>query len=212
MENIEKLHILYEVFKERIELRINEFKKMRSNSDESAVLKEFIFCLLTPQSKAKICWKSVEKIFENNLHIGKNADLLREKLSGVRFPNNKSKYLIYNLEKIEEERISLKDFVQDAMDSFSKREILIKKFKGMGMKEASHFLRNTGHLDLAILDRHILKNMVNLGILNEIPSSISKNTYVSLERKLKDFSEKIGIPFAHLDMLLWAKETGEVFK
>lgn len=212
MENIEKLHILYEVFKERIELRINEFKKMRSNSDESAVLKEFIFCLLTPQSKAKICWKSVEKIFENNLHIGKNADLLREKLGGVRFPNNKSKYLIYNLEKIEEERISLKDFVQDAMDSFSKREILIKKFKGMGMKEASHFLRNTGHLDLAILDRHILKNMVNLGILNEIPSSISKNTYVSLERKLKDFSEKIGIPFAHLDMLLWAKETGEVFK
>jgi len=80
------------------------------------------------------------------------------------------------------------------------------------MKEASHFLRNTGHLDLAILDRHILKNMVNLGILNEIPSSISKNTYVSLERKLKDFSEKIGIPFAHLDMLLWAKETGEVLK
>jgi N-glycosylase/DNA lyase len=89
---------------------------------------------------------------------------------------------------------------------------LVKNFKGFGMKEASHFLRNTGHFDLAILDRHILRNLLELGVIEEVPESLSAKNYLAIEEKMKDFSNQIGIPFAHLDMLLWAKEAGEVFK
>ena len=45
---------------------------------------------------------------------------------------------------------------------------------GLGYKEASHFLRNIGlSEDIPILDRHILKNLVLLGAIDKVPSSIS---------------------------------------
>ena len=83
----------------------------------------------------------------------------------------------------------------------------------MGYKEASHFLRNIGMGErLAILDRHILKNLVLLGVLDEVPMSMNANRYLEIEKRLLDYSDKIKIPADHLDLLLWYKETGEIFK
>ena len=83
----------------------------------------------------------------------------------------------------------------------------------MGYKEASHFLRNIGlGKDLAILDRHILRNLQNLGVINEIPKTLSKNKYLEIEEKMRVFSKNIGIPLDHLDLLLWFKQTGRIFK
>ena len=85
--------------------------------------------------------------------------------------------------------------------------------KGIGLKEASHFLRNIGFgRDLAILDVHILKNMVKYGILKEIPKNISKARYLELESKLKRFAKKVNISMDELDLLFWASQTGMVFK
>jgi len=36
--------------------------------------------------------------------------------------------------------------------------------------------------------------------------------YLEIEQKLLKFSKTINIPPAHLDLLLWHKETGEIFK
>jgi N-glycosylase/DNA lyase len=51
-----------------------------------------------------------------------------------------------------------------------------------------------------------------MGVIDEIPTTLSKKKYLEIERKMKAFSEKIGIPMGHLDLLLWYKEAGEVFK
>lgn len=84
---------------------------------------------------------------------------------------------------------------------------------GLGYKEAGHFLRNVGlGEDLAILDRHILKNLVLLGVIDEVPASLTKRRYLEIERRMIEFSKKTGIPMGHLDLLLWSKETGEIFK
>ena len=89
----------------------------------------------------------------------------------------------------------------------------MKNVKGMGFKEASHFMRNIGiGNELAILDRHILKNMKLLGVIDEIPESITENVYLMLEKKLSEFSKSSRIPMEHLDFVLWYKEAGEVFK
>ena len=62
----------------------------------------------------------------------------------------------------------------------------------MGYKEASHFLRNIGlGYDIAILDRHILKNLKLFNVIDEIPSSISKKKYFEIEEKMRNFSKKI---------------------
>ena len=96
---------------------------------------------------------------------------------------------------------------------YKKQGMFIQNIKGMGYKEASHFLRNIGFGDeLAILDRHILKNLKELGVLDEIPSSMSKKKYIEIERKMKEFSRSANIPISHLDLVFWCKETGEIFK
>ena len=83
----------------------------------------------------------------------------------------------------------------------------------MGYKEASHFLRNIGFADdLAILDRHILKNLKIFGIIDEIPKSLSKKKYIEIEEKMRNLANEVNIPLSHLDLLFWSKETGEIFK
>jgi N-glycosylase/DNA lyase len=74
-------------------------------------------------------------------------------------------------------------------------------------------LRNIGlGEDLAILDRHILKNLALLGVIKEVPSNLSRKTYLEIEKKMTEFSKEAEIPMGKLDLLLWYKEAGEVFK
>lgn len=84
---------------------------------------------------------------------------------------------------------------------------------GLGMKEASHFMRNIGLFeDIAILDRHILKNLIEYDVISEIPKTLTVKIYLEIEQKMKEFAEKIKIPFTELDLLFWSEETGHVFK
>ena len=90
---------------------------------------------------------------------------------------------------------------------------MVKSIKGIGYKEASHFLRNIGlGEDLAILDRHILKNLKLLGVIEKIPKSLSRKKYFEIEGKMYEFAKEIQIPIGCLDLLLWYKQTGEIFK
>ena len=88
---------------------------------------------------------------------------------------------------------------------------LVKNVKGLGLKEASHFLRNTGHENLAILDRHILKNLAKLNII-ELPKTLTPKIYFEIENKFQNFSKEVNIPMDELDLLFWSMETGEIFK
>jgi N-glycosylase/DNA lyase len=66
--------------------------------------------------------------------------------------------------------------------------------------------------DIAILDRHILKNLIKYGVIDEVPKSLTEKKYTEIEGKMRAFSKEIGIPFSHLDLLWWSEETGEIFK
>lgn len=93
------------------------------------------------------------------------------------------------------------------------REWLVGKVLGIGMKEASHFLRNIGlGKDLAILDRHILINLKEYDVIKEIPRYITRKVYIDIEDKMKKFSKLMSIPMDELDLLFWSKETGMIFK
>jgi N-glycosylase/DNA lyase len=91
----------------------------------------------------------------------------------------------------------------------------VKNIKGIGLKEASHFIRNIGfdyENQLAILDRHILKNLKEFGVINEIPKTLTSKKYLEIENRMKKFAERIDISLYELDLLLWSKETGIIFK
>jgi N-glycosylase/DNA lyase len=106
-------------------------------------------------------------------------------------------------------KLKIKERIEELEDPREIRDWLVANVKGLGLKEASHFLRNIGMgKDLAILDRHILKNLVNFGVISKLSETLSKKKYLDIEKKMKEFSRDVKIPLAHLDLLLWYKEAG----
>lgn len=208
-----ELKELYSTIKNDISKRISEFESILETYSNDQIFAELCFCLFTPQSKAVSCWASIERLIKKDLLLNGTQDQVIKQLKGVRFHNNKSGYLLEARKRyLKGDLKYLKNFIQ-SMKPFEMREWLFVNIKGYGIKEASHFLRNIGlGQELAILDRHILKNLVLYGVLKEIPKTLSKNIYYDIEKKLIDFSNKINIPPDHLDILFWYKEAGEIFK
>ena len=92
------------------------------------------------------------------------------------------------------------------------RRYLFDEVKGLGFKEASHFMRNIGYRDLAILDRHILRMLVQCKVIEKLPEHLDKKTYFAIEEKFKVYSQQIKIPMDVLDLYFWSLATGKVFK
>jgi N-glycosylase/DNA lyase len=205
---MEEIKRIYFSVQEKIRSRLNEFDRLRGKGSDEEIFAELVFCILTPQSKAQSCWKTVENLLNKNLLLKGNEDQISEELNRVRFRYKKAEYII---EARKHFPIGIK--INEFDDVYSAREWLVQNVKGIGYKEASHFLRNIGFgEELAILDRHILKNLNSLEVIEEIPRSLPKKKYFEIEKKMKKFSEKVKIPMSHLDLVLWYKETGEVFK
>ncbi|MEM4598413.1 MAG: N-glycosylase/DNA lyase [Candidatus Diapherotrites archaeon] len=205
----------YERFKPQIKGRLDEFK--RNWKSEKAVFEELIFCLLTPQSKAIKCDQCVKYLFSKDPKDWGLAFVESVLRKGPRFYRQKAKNVLAARDAFYQNgRYLLKNILIEQgieHDKFKVREWLVKNVRGFGMKEASHFLRNIGFYDdIAIIDRHILKNMLHCGIIKEIPHTISRKKYIEMENALRKFSEKKEIPMEALDLLFWAKQTGFVFK
>jgi len=83
---------------------------------------------------------------------------------------------------------------------------------GLGYKEASHFLRNTGSKNVAILDRHILALMHSHKLIAEIPKPLNKNKYLEIEQKFNQLASKLNMTPARLDLAMWYLKTGKVLK
>jgi N-glycosylase/DNA lyase len=89
----------------------------------------------------------------------------------------------------------------------------VKNVRGLGYKEATHFLRNVGlNGGLAILDRHILRNLKRYRAIRSLPKSLSRKKYLALERSFLHFADRIGISLDELDLLFWSMETGVIRK
>lgn len=194
--------------KEEIHRKLKGFNRVWREGNNKQIFAELIFCILTPQSRARICWQTVEQLFKKGLlQKGRQNQIARE-LSRVRFKNKKAKYLC-EARKMLINKAKLEKF----SDNYELRNWLVNDIKGIGYKEASHFLRNIGlGKDLAILDRHILKNLKLFKVINDIPNSLTRKRYYKIEEKMRKHAKKINIPMDALDLVLWYKETGEIFK
>ncbi len=211
---IEEIKKLYLSIQDEIISRLDEFKRVREKGGEEDVFAELVFCILTPQSRAKTCWDAVKNLLNKNLLLKGSKNQILKELDDVRFKYKKAEYMVEARKQfLTEGKISIKSQISRFSDVYDAREWLAQNVKGIGYKEAGHFLRNIGlGENLAILDRHILKNLKFLGIIKEIPSSLSRKKYFEIEKKMKELAEKVKIPMSHLDLVMWYKETGEIFK
>lgn len=218
MKKNEYFYEIEKIYKEKqkdIEKRLKEFKEIWEKGSNEDIHAELSFCILTPQSKAVNAWKAITTLRENGLLFNGSAEDIVEYLNIVRFKNNKAKYLVALREQMQNEKGEMitKDFFNSITDVKEKREWIVKNIKGMAYKEAGHFLRNVGFgKEIAILDRHILKNLVKLEVIEDVPKSLTSKLYLEIEEKMKAYCKFISIPMDSLDLLLWYKEAGEIFK
>ncbi|MEX0920190.1 MAG: N-glycosylase/DNA lyase [Candidatus Pacearchaeota archaeon] len=204
IELIEKLK--NEPVSETISQRMKEFEDLgKKHSNE--IFKELCFCLLTANFSAAGGIKIQNEIGDGFLHLTEKE--LATKLSdlGHRFPNARAKYILES----QKHKDNLKETLTFLKDDEEARDWLIKNIKGLGMKEASHFLRNIGYKNVAILDFHIIDLLVGEGII-ERPKTLTPKRYLEIENSLKELSEKTQIPLGELDLYLWHHETGKVLK
>jgi N-glycosylase/DNA lyase len=171
---------------------------------------EAVYCLLTPQSSAVNAGKAVELLRAHDLRntLIDPAPLLHQKEFYIRFHRTKAKHLL----AIRDQYAELHPRLLNGSTSMELRLWLVKNVKGLGWKEASHFLRNIGHRNLAILDRHILRNLVRFGVLRSLPKTLTAKKYLTIEEKFQQFAEKIGIPMDELDLLFWWMGAGQILK
>ncbi len=213
MHPIEELKQKYEKREIEIQNRLKEFSTLLNESDER-IFSELAFCLCTPQSKATSAWRAIDSLTKNNLLFVGTSEQIKPFLNSVRFNENKSKYIEQARKFFSNgNKLNVKNILLQKKNPTEIREFLVENVNGFGMKEASHFLRNIGlGENLAILDVHILKNLHDYGVIEKIPKTLTKKTYLEIEKKMEKFSEQIGIPLAELDLLFWSEETGFIFK
>ena len=186
--------------------RLKSFKEFRKKPFNE-VFKEIVFCILTANFSASRSIKIIEgigdKIFD--LDLEELAEELRR--LGHRYPRSRARYIIDAREKIEE----IRKAVEEISDEVELREWLVKNVKGLGYKEASHFLRNIGYENLAIIDIHILTLLRKYGLISET-KRLSKREYFEIEKLLSEIAREMGLRLAELDLYLWYMSSGKILK
>ncbi len=211
---LEKIKAFYGERRGDIEARLEEFRNVWRRGDDRDIHVELSFCVLTPQSKARSAWAAISTIRDNGLLWSGSAVEIAPYLRSVRFFNNKARFLVELREKMTRDgRIVTKEHFASLGSPAAMRDWIVGNVKGMSFKEAGHFIRNVGFGDdIAILDRHILKNLARLGAIDSVPESLTPRLYLEIEEKMRRFCSDSGIPMASMDLLLWCLEAGEIFK
>ena len=210
----EKLRISYASRKGIIRARLDEFRRVYIDADDERIFEELAFCIFTAGASAKMGLRSIDAV--RDILLEGSLGKLRKRLEGVhRFPNYRPAYIVHTREYLRREHgLRLKELLESFHDPLERRDFFARNrdIKGIGYKESSHFLRNIGYGGYAILDKHILNTLSELGVIGSPKPPGTRDKYTAIENSLRQFSDEIGVPMDELDLLLWSEKTGEVLK
>jgi len=214
-EIIDELKRDYRAKRPQIVKRLAEFKQAYRKGD-TVIFEELCYCILTAGSSAKMGMRTVEAL-RDLLQKGTLPELQqRARESRVRFWRVRPSYIVQTRECLRERcGLRMRSFIESFENPEALRDFFAsdKGIKGLGYKEASHFLRNIGFGGYAILDKHILNSLREMGVIGKrMRPPTTRERYLAIEKKLTRFSLETGIDFDHLDLLLWSRKTGEILK
>src|SRR5262245_30796407 len=143
-----------------IRARLDEFDAILRGADDLRLFEELVFCIFTAGASARMGLNSIERIRPHLLKAG-HPRLNRLLLGAHRYPRARSGYVVHTRSYLKKD-CGLR--LRERLDSFgddgeTRRDFFAKNpgIKGIGYKEASHYLRNIGFRGYAILDKHILR-------------------------------------------------------
>jgi N-glycosylase/DNA lyase len=188
----------------QIDKRLNEFTSLGKKGNDDWFC-ELCFCILTANSKAQTAINIQNELGAKGF-LNKSFDEIVKVIrnNNHRFHNNKAKYIV------EARKFTkIKDILLKEKDP---RAFVEKNIKGLGWKESSHFLRNVGFTNYAILDRHILNLFVSEGYLKVKPKSLNQKTYFEIEEIFKKLAKDLKMNCSELDLYMWYIKTNKILK
>ncbi len=197
-----------------IERRLASFRRVGQASDPK-LFEELCFAILAIQSSARSSDAAVRGLVREGLLWSAGQEEIAAYLRHrTRFHKHKAAYMVRARERFfPGDGPNLKATLQSFPDDREARSWLVAEVDGFGLKEASHFLRNIGRGEgLAILDRHILRNLVRHRVIPRMPKSLTPRRYLAIEARMRKFADRLGVSMGVLDLLWWSRQTGEIFK
>jgi N-glycosylase/DNA lyase len=212
---IEELQKTYLEKRKAIRARLAEFEAILLEGDDERLFEELVFCIFTAGASARMGLNSIEKVRPCLLKAG-HGRLMRLLVGAHRYPNARAGYVVHTRNFLKRD-CGLR--LRERLDSFgddmeARRDFFAKNpgVKGVGYKEASHYLRNIGYRGYAILDKHILRTLYEIGVIDSPNPPGVKKKYLAVEDRMRKFAEGIKINLDELDLLLWSNKTGVILK
>lgn len=210
-KTLKELRAEYERVKGPISAQLEEFRKTGESADDEKIFEELAFCILTSAVGPKVGLRSIAAI-RDILKDG-SAEEMAARLEGIHKYPEKSYFITHTRDYLKKEYgFKLRELVESFDDRKALRDFfaLNKDIKGLGYTQASHFLRNIGYTDYAILDKNVARMLYEIGVTeSDKPPSTGKK-YIETEEKMKALADELGISLVELDMLLWSFKTGRI--
>jgi len=213
---IDKVLAQYAERQKEIRLRLREFRNLWKTASDDRLWEEMVFCIFTAGASAKMGLRSVEalrSLLQSGAHHEMSSALIAA--GAHRFPNARPGYVVVTRDYLREScSMRLRDRLRSFRDPIERRDWLAldRRVKGLGYKESSHFLRNIGFKGYGILDKHIVRCLNEMGVIDSPKPPTSRGRYLETENRMRQFADRIGINFDELDLLLWSMKTGEILK
>ena len=211
---IEKIKAAHAERRAEIAIKLAEFENIWKTETDERLWEEMVFCFFTGGCSARMGLRSIEAV-RPILLTGTHDELMNALVGRHRYPRARSGYIVASRDFLQEHcGLRLREKLNSFEDDLARRDWLVKekRIKGLGYKEASHYLRNIGLKGYAILDKHILRSLAELGIIDDPKPPNTRTRYLTIEQKLKQLAEMMGIDFDELDLVLWSMKTGEILK
>ena len=193
--------------KSTVDKRISEFKSVGKEGNSERFFSELAFCILTANFNAEKSIMMQQQIGDGFANMSEHQLAKKLRQLGHRYPEPRANY-IANARK---HKGMLKQIISDTKDEQQLRKWLAGNIKGVGYKLASHFLRNIGFQNLAIIDFHIVDVLVKHSAI-ERPKTLTPKRYLEIEEVLRQLAAETNLTLAELDLYLWYMETGKILK
>ena len=213
---IDRLRMTYHARRKEIRLRLSEFDSVWQSGSDTRLWEEMVYCIFTAGSSATMGATAVNAV-RPLLSKGSRTAITRalKKPPAYRFHNVRAEHIVCTRDYLRKTvSMRLRDRLMELQDPHERRDWLARTpgIKGLGYKEASHFLRNVGFKGYGILDKHIVRCLSELGVIDSPKPPTTRNRYLEAEQRLKSFAGDVGINFDELDLALWSMRTGKVLK
>jgi N-glycosylase/DNA lyase len=213
---IDRLRAEYAQRRKEIRARLRDFRRVWQAASDSRLWEEMVYCIFTAGASAKMGLRSVDAL-RPLLKAGAQSEMTKALVAAGahRFPNARPGYVIVTRDYLEEcFSMQLRERLNSFRDPMERRDWLARepRIKGLGYKESSHFLRNIGFKGYGILDKHIVRCLCELKVIDSPKPPTSRGRYLETEVRMRQFAADTGIDFDELDLLLWSTKTGEILK